>query len=348
MDEVVDAAAPDDALGPIEVLTQAAVERAAETPAAVREDATVKTPVASCTGHWSMAAAQSAFKTLFRDCEDVWHFGQFVWYQMLSLGDHRDPRPPLNELDFYNKCMDLFSRDQLDKIRPWIDANGVFRDQVYLDNLFEISRRACYDYVGHIARSLQRRGGIKGCHGLAPFLSFGAIYSGSQTFPSETAPAAPWFQIVRYDKDALPGYVNAMKRCLDAGYVIRAGVCSGASAPDLSHPDHYVLIIGYDDDRFVFWDPDALVSNRMPFGPTFGTLTYYHPSDPSQNKFHRLGTARSDAELQCGNSQGTFTLETPSSISHDYRGRNFDTVVPYVGNFRIMSKRYQITSLEKL
>jgi hypothetical protein len=287
--------------------------------------------------HWSMDDSVNAFKNYFARCPDVWHLGQFVWRGMLSvLGT--SGKPTMTAQAYYSTCLGMLNADtpavdKLSDIEPWVRAHGVF-DDTMLSQLFDLSKAGCFAYVGHVARFLQRHGGLKGCFASAPPLSLGQIYTGQVTF------AAPWFEIVRYDAATLARIITTLRQCLDAGYVVRAGVVSGTDSPSLNNPEHYLLVIGYDADTFVYWDTDSLVSNRPPFGPAFGTLTYRH-LDP----YHTLGNARSDEELACSGA-GNFTLETASTIPNMYRGQDWSLIGST--DFRVVNHRYQVTSLEKL
>ncbi len=106
------------------------------------------------------------------------------------------------------------------------------------------------------------------------------------------------------------GVIGPMKRALDDGWVLHARVLSGidyawgehAQAYDEAvkrgHPpgqpvglpqppqEHSIMIIGYDGNEFVFWDPDSGSSRKH--GPGFGAL-YYADG--------RLTTAASTADL---------------------------------------------------
>jgi hypothetical protein len=101
------------------------------------------------------------------------------------------------------------------------------------------------------------------------------------------------------------GAVAGLKRALDGGLMVHARVLSGvglgSSAP-AANPngrktalpippagEHSVLIIGFDGDRFVFSDPDAVESKDPESG--FGRLFF----DGT-----RLTTARDEADLKVG------------------------------------------------
>jgi hypothetical protein len=283
------------------------------------------------------------FRISLRDCPDVWHYGQFVWRRMLLRLGTRG-KPTMTAGEYYNACMRMFNQDKLGDIEPWVQGHGVYDDGM-LGALFNISKELCRDYVGFVARLINNKhGGLKGCFSAAaPYLSQGHVHRSAEFF------GRPWAQIVRYDKGLLAMNVDRVKRCLDAGYLVIAGVVSGVLSGDLSHPEHYVLVIGYDGDEFVFWDADSLVSNRPPFGPAFGTFTYHHPDDPAA-RFHRFGTARDANELKC-NDVGNFTLGTPSNIDNVYRGVDLSVVADFGGqeqDFRIVNHRYQVTLLAKV
>lgn len=105
--------------------------------------------------------------------------------------------------------------------------------------------------------------------------------------------------VVTYDSK-LSGVVSKMKKALDDGFLIHARVVSGTNFGFGLHDDlvksklatpnpeektvsgqaeHSLVVIGYDGDKFVFWDPDSSVSSvsgKQGFGHLFfqsGRLT---------------------------------------------------------------------------
>jgi hypothetical protein len=148
--------------------------------------------------------------------------------------------------------------------------------------------------------------------------------------------------ICRYDAKDLKGAIDSLKVCLGMGYVVRARLVSGWWDEEMSEMSHSILIIGYSarEDYFVFWDPDALVSNRPETGPFFGTLTYDDgaaarqrfgvdkPDDDMAVAGHpRFSTARTDLEMRCRYVIGRrifkergFQMEAPSREIVRYRG----------------------------
>jgi hypothetical protein len=238
--------------------------------------------------------------------------------------------PKMDASSFYFRCLSFLTSGKLAEIAPWIAANGIWND-AYLDSLFNLSKAGCFDYVGIVGRYVRSRGGLKGCM-VSAGNPGGGFVSGSAVFGPEDKNkrktlAAPWWQVVRYDKDRLAAAVTSLKKVLDAGHVVRAGVLSGI-AGSLSNPDHYILVIGYDDNDFVYWDTDSIVSDRDPFGQAFGTLTHYHPgvaafaaagySESEANIFQRLGTARNDEELKA-NGHGDFVITGTTRANHRYQ-----------------------------
>jgi hypothetical protein len=147
------------------------------------------------------------------------------------------------------------------------------------------------------------------------------------------------YLVLKYQPGPLKKMVDGIKCLLDRGCVVPAGVLSGYcdDMPDLSKvcervplPDkwrdcweHWLLIIGYDGDRFVFWD-SAEASARGPLKPDkdehyFGFL-YYDSTN------HRLTTATTNPRV-------TDPLEVDSSGFHT-QGFPFHA-----------QKRYQVTSM---
>lgn len=88
--------------------------------------------------------------------------------------------------------------------------------------------------------------------------------------------------------------MTQLKDLLDKGYVAYARVASGLHANDMTGGDSYehaILLVGYDGDRFVFWDPDFSASEGFGrFESGVGVL-YYDAAN------RRLTTARNDADL---------------------------------------------------
>lgn len=93
----------------------------------------------------------------------------------------------------------------------------------------------------------------------------------------------------------LDSATQKLRNALDDNYIIHARVLSGAyhgGDEPVRQPkckeEHSILIIGYDGDKFVFWDPDSSTSHE--FGGGFGFL-YYDGSVP------RLSTAENSGDL---------------------------------------------------
>ena len=169
--------------------------------------------------------------------------------------------------------------------------------------------QACGYTVGQVVDVHKSRGGTgKGTRN--PKNAF----FGKQLFVSSTAqrdtclitPHAAVGDLVKYVP--LQSIVDKMKIALDDGFVLYTHVLSGygvgSQAPmtDCSTPEqrrksqtqvtikgeHYILIIGYESGKFLFWDAHA--SDSKEFGGGFGFLFF----DVSHN---RLSTAESDSDL---------------------------------------------------
>jgi hypothetical protein len=103
--------------------------------------------------------------------------------------------------------------------------------------------------------------------------------------------------IVVYRKN-LNSIIEKMRIFLDDNHIIRARVLSGKAvggdtpkpSPSCIQEEHTILIIGYDANKFVFWDPDSGVSHDYSdsFGRGFGYLYY---------DGQRLTTARNSNDL---------------------------------------------------
>jgi outer membrane protein OmpA-like peptidoglycan-associated protein len=148
------------------------------------------------------------------------------------------------------------------------------------------------------------------------------------------------YLVLRYQPGPLKKLIDRLKCLLDRGCVVPVGVLSGIcdDKPDRSgicKPiplrdkwrdcwEHWLLIIGYDRDRFVFWDSaEASIMGPVKRGKDdhyFGFL-YYDSAN------HRLSTATTDPGV-------TDPLEVDSSGFHTQG-------VPR----RHAQKRYQVTSM---
>jgi hypothetical protein len=90
---------------------------------------------------------------------------------------------------------------------------------------------------------------------------------------------------------ALNKLIENIKKALDAGLLVRCGVLSGLQqVPErwetknagtstefkFYNPDHFILIFGYDENRFIFWDSDSTVSDiqKTGMGKGFGVLSF--------------------------------------------------------------------------
>lgn len=88
--------------------------------------------------------------------------------------------------------------------------------------------------------------------------------------------------------------IAKVKRALDDDYHIHARILSGiysGSTPSCRQ-EHSINIIGYDGNKFVFWDPDSKESAQ--FGGGFGFLYY-------DSALRRFTTAINDADLRVNN-----------------------------------------------
>lgn len=112
----------------------------------------------------------------------------------------------------------------------------------------------------------------------------------------------------------LGSVITKIKSSLDDGYHIHARVLSGiySGAKPTCRQEHSINIIGYDGNKFVFWDPDSTKSAN--FGGGFGFLYY--------DALHRrFTTAKNDAALRVdssgdhmGGSQHRYQVLTVRSI----------------------------------
>lgn len=89
-------------------------------------------------------------------------------------------------------------------------------------------------------------------------------------------------RVVYSSPGALNAEVDKIKLALDAGYPVVCGLLSGVkhdmtallTKKKLPNPEHYVLVFGYENNVFAFWDSDVSVSDMTAtdWGPGFGLL----------------------------------------------------------------------------
>lgn len=108
--------------------------------------------------------------------------------------------------------------------------------------------------------------------------------------------------VLKYAKQELQKAVDRIKLALDQGCTVAAGVLSGicADKPDVGCartakseawrqcPEHWLLIIGYHQDTFLFWDSSKASALQTREGHHFGLLEYDRDAP-------RLSTARAVA-----------------------------------------------------
>ena len=124
-----------------------------------------------------------------------------------------------------------------------------------------------------------------------------------------------------YKKGDVVGYyanlgstINKIEIALDDGHLIHARVLSGiyAGAKPTCKEEHSINIIGYDGNKFVFWDPDTNASKK--FGGGFGFVYY-------DSTLKRFTTAQNDADLRV-DSNG----DHRSGLQHRYQVLTVKTV----------------------
>jgi hypothetical protein len=89
--------------------------------------------------------------------------------------------------------------------------------------------------------------------------------------------------------------VDRIKRALAAGQIIHARVVSGIhldmAGAGTPNEEHSLVVFGYDQDRFLYFDPDVAGSGT-PIAKPFGTLFLDRVTN-------RLSTAATDADFLC-------------------------------------------------
>lgn len=81
------------------------------------------------------------------------------------------------------------------------------------------------------------------------------------------------YTTLKYDAQILKSSIMDIKNNIDSGHLLIAGVLSGATLTK-GHPpiEHWILIFGYENDTFLFWDPDQGDTNL--YGDNIGELYY--------------------------------------------------------------------------
>jgi hypothetical protein len=89
-----------------------------------------------------------------------------------------------------------------------------------------------------------------------------------------------WGTLLRYSA-TLPSLVLQMKKALDAGYLLNTYLLSGWRADKpLKDPDHFVLIIGYEGDRFCYWDTYTHDTHALVSNPVFDSAGAINAGEP--------------------------------------------------------------------
>lgn len=178
------------------------------------------------------------------------------------------------------------------------------------------------------------------------------------------------YSVIQYWPDPLRKAVEQLKCALDKGYVVRAGVLSGrcADKPDQGCaakqenkstvwrdcPEHWLLIIGYEDNKFVFWDKSGPSELASPMskkcsssenscnGLGFGILHY----DSVNN---RLTTAQNDDDIMVSEYDGCH-----SGLRNGRKQKRYQVLNLYSGPYRnpikscTNSSQAEITLLDEL
>ena len=163
------------------------------------------------------------------------------------------------------------------------------------DRCFDMTNAVC-NYIGNrggltIKPELHPQGQpVNGKPAPAPILpktkpakSPGQLFEGTRTQglpdPGFTRFLSPLRDLIRYG-GGLASQVKTATTALDRGHLLNAAVLSGARLDNrIASPDHFLPIIAWESFdfpmahvRFVFWDPDAKVTNAIE--PGFGRLFF--------------------------------------------------------------------------
>ena len=175
----------------------------------------------------------------------------------------------------------------------WIKFNKINKVPKDVDNLINIhdyarinkeEETACWNVADLIIKRFVKRGGYSGedpDKKRSPANKFQAGLSSSGTRHLEWSNNLTKGDVVKYPS-SLGKTIKRMKKALDDGFLIHARVVSGtnfgfglhkeleASKNETPDPkekpisgiaEHSLVIIGFDNDTFVFWDPDSNASD---------------------------------------------------------------------------------------
>jgi hypothetical protein len=161
-----------------------------------------------------------------------------------------------------------------------------------LQGLKTFEYAACYATAEQAAGYLSEKGGLS-IGGRSPANKLPPVYLCTRVerraMPTTTTENEG--DVIKYG-GGLDLAIRNLRKALDDNWVVRAAVLSGkATGGDKPEPqpwckeEHYIVIIGYDDNEFVFWDPDPGAS---PGG--FGHLFY-------DSNVPRFSTAQNSSDL---------------------------------------------------
>lgn len=173
---------------------------------------------------------------------------------------------------------------------------------------------AASQVVKRLALQTSRGGGIKPRSPNAPRIAPTYLATGTAIRDRRPGPSADYLRGDLIDQTGVASAVVQMRAAIDGGRQIHARVLSGvgyggdAPVPDPHaklktlgppQPEHSLIIIGYDDFKFVFSDPDATVSHspkdgfgflyvdthdRLSTAPTESDLYVYSNGDPTDDR----------------------------------------------------------------
>jgi hypothetical protein len=187
----------------------------------------------------------------------------------------------------------VWSTKEIGSAPPWLGLQPSIK-MARAARAYEKDR--CFDVCRAFAMKLLAKRGITKLPDKLK-ISMGNVANAALSGPPPGPGSVVPLQTIVYGAPAqLDSAVAQMRAAIDAGAVIQCGVLSGARQDRslAGQPEHYVMAFAYGKvdgtDSFLFWDPDAVVSNirstswRRGFGCLF--------SVPK-----RLSTAIDDADL---------------------------------------------------
>jgi peptidoglycan hydrolase-like protein with peptidoglycan-binding domain len=248
--------------------------------------------------------------------------GQFFWKSLMEAALENDPpilpKAIVSGKEIYDRLWRQYLKDQTpfdkDSLREFFKKNNLPLTVKSVAEVLEHERDKCEITAGHVSRlASNKMFSVDRCASSCektirkvrvglnqPGLDFDSLITRVE-HPKLTPESGSNERqdILVYKKSppfsiGLTDVLEVVRRALKGGFFVIAGVLSGVknNQPSSRKPEHFLLILDVDDeDRFLFWDPDASVSKWTIFGQGFGVLFF----DKTANRFT---TAKNDADIE--------------------------------------------------